>query len=436
MNYLVRPNLGRSSRLERFPWLIFLFIAAVFFLSFHNLEMSRRGIEAFNASTDEIVTGVAEGSLSKRIALLSLGIFAIVKLIEHRGIRLRINDLLGWTMAFFTGWAILSLVWAEDRALSFRRLVILLILCLAAAAIARCFTLRRIVLLTFFCSIVFLLIGVSAELALGTFRPFASGYRFAGTLHPNHQGINCALLLLSGVAAADGQRFRRILFRVCALLGFVFLILTGSRTASAAGVLALAVYLTAVSSWRARAAAALGLVMAVGILALAFGPTFLPDIKNAVMFGRDDFAADAFHPRTGIWDEVGGYIQERPILGYGYGGFWNQHHINEVSASQNWGVGAGHSAYVDCILDLGAVGLAAYVLVLLGGIVRSFTFHKAQGAPYFAFSGSLLIFCLADGLLESAMLEGTFLMFLSMTVLVRIAFACSPEADQGAICES
>ncbi len=169
-------------------------------------------------------------------------------------------------MLFFAGWAVLSLAWAEDTALTFRRLVVFAILCLAAAAIARRYSLREIVLLTFFCSILFLLIGVSAEILLGTFRPFAPGYRFAGTLHPNHQGINCALLLLSGVAAADTEKRGRMLFRACALLGLVFLILTASRTTFAAAMLALALYLAAVSSRWAKTALGLGLGIAFCVL--------------------------------------------------------------------------------------------------------------------------------------------------------------------------
>jgi O-antigen ligase len=413
---------------------MFLFLAAVFFLCEHDLYLSKRGPEAFNASP--VGAAVTEGSLSRRIVFLSLGLFGVASLVRRRGARLQINSQLGRIMVFFAGWAVLSLVWAEDTALTLRRLVVFAILCIAAAAIARTCSLREIVLLTFFCSALFLVIGMSAEIALGTFRPFAPGYRFAGTQHWTYQGINCALLLLSGVAAGDIEKRRRMLFRACALLGLIFLILTATRGAFAAAFLALSVYLIAVCSGRAKIilAPVLGIVFCAVVL--IFGNTLLADVKSAVMLGRDDSTVDSFTGRTAIWEDCRKYIEERPVLGYGYGSFWNERHIAEISNLEDWEVAGGHSSYIDCLLDLGLVGLAAYFLVLLSGVGRSFALYRASHAHAFAFSAAFLIFCLADGLLESVMLEGTLLTFLSILALVRLGFVCGPEATEGSIGET
>jgi exopolysaccharide production protein ExoQ len=425
MNYLAWPQSGTTSRIRRFPWLTFLFLAVVFFLCQHDLLYSNKVTETFNPSQDELIGALDAGSLSRRVALLALALFAVASLDRHRGARLRINGPLGWTTLFFASWAVLSLVWAEDAALTFRRLLVFATLCLAATAIARRFSLREVVLLTFFCSILFLIIGVSAEIALGTFRPFTPGYRFAGTLHPNHQGINCALLLLSGFAVADAQKRRRVLFRACALVGLVFLILAASRTAFAAALLALAVYLAAVSSRWSKTVLGLGLGIIFCFLLMVFGSAWLPGLKGAAMLGRDDSSVDSLNGRTGIWDEVHHYIHERPILGYGYGGFWSERHITEITqilATQTFGVGEAHSAYLECLLDLGFVGLAAYVFALLGGIARSFALYRASQAPAYAFSGAFLIFCVANGLLESAILLSIILTFLIILVLIELGF--------------
>ncbi len=410
-----------ASQVERFPWLMFLFLAAMLFLP-HDLYFSKKGIEAFNLSERELVTRAAEHSLSSRIVFLSLGLFAVAGLLSRRGTRLRIIGPLGWTLLFFASWAVLSLAWAEDADLTLRRLAAFGILCLAAAATARRCSLREIILLTFFCSGLFLFIGVSAEIALGTFRPFTSGYRFAGTLHPNGQGMNCALLLLSGVAAADTGKQRRMLFRACALLGLAFLIFTGSRTAFAAAIVALAVYLGAVCSRPTKIAIACALGVALCVLLLVLGKALVPDLKSAAMLGRDDLAIESFNGRTGIWGDVGPYIHLRPIIGYGYGGFWTPAHISVISEEEGWGVPEGHSAYLECLLNLGLVGLAAYVLALLGGIARSFALHRASQAHTFAFTGAFLTFCLAHGLLESAVLLSMQLSFLAMAVLIELGF--------------
>ncbi len=307
-------------------------------------------------------------------------------------------------------------------ALTLRRLVAFGVFCIAAAAIANRFSTREIVLWTFFVTALFLLIGISAEVLLGTFRPFSSGYRFAGTIDPNNQGVNCALLLLSGVAAANVDKRRRMLFRLCALIGFIFLILTASRTSFAAAILALAAYLAAECSGRAKIAIAYALGIAFCVLLLALGNATLPVLKSGAMLGREDSGVDSLHGRTGIWDDVGYYTDRHPVLGYGFGAFWTPAHISEVSEEEKWGVPNSHSAYLDYLLTLGAVGLVVYVLLLLAGIKRAFLLHRLSGNSAFSFCGALLVFCALDGLLESAAVSPSLLMFLSWAVLTSLAF--------------
>jgi exopolysaccharide production protein ExoQ len=405
------------------PWLLFLFLTVLLFFVYHDLSFSRNGADNYNPSEDNLAVAVAEGSTTRRIALLSLGLFAIVTLVRHRADgRLRIQGSLGWFVLAFVSWAFVSLIWAEDRGLTFTRLTVFLIFCIAALAVACRFSLREIILWTFFTSVIFLIVGVTGELFFGRFRPFAPGYRFAGTLHPNHQGINCALLLLSGFAAAFTEKRRRILFRVCTLLGLVFLILTASRTAFAAALLALTVYLGAVIPKRMKLAMAYALSIILCILLLFLANGFLPNLKATIMLGRDDSTVGSFGGRTEVWNEIGYYIQQSPILGYGYGGFWTPSHISELSKEENWGIPNSHSAYLDYLLTLGAVGLVVYALLLFAGIRRAFQLQKLSRDSAYAFCGVLLVFCTMNGLLESAPTEPSSLMLLSMAVLARMAF--------------
>ncbi len=404
------------------PWLVFLFLAAVLFLVYHDFSYSRSGIGNYDSSADEIAGVVAEGSVSRRIALVSLAIFAVVNLIRHRADgRMQIKNPLGWILLGFAAWALVSPIWAEDRALTFTRVAVFGIFCIAAVAIARRLSLREIILWAFSTSGIYLAIGVLAEVFFGTFRPLASGYRFAGTLHPNGQGINCALLLLSGVAAADVDKTRRTLFRICAFIGFIFLVLTASRTAFAAAILALAVYFGAIWSKRAKLAMAYGLSVIFCLLLLFLPAGSLQNLQAAIMLGRDNTPLGSFNGRAGIWDEIGHYVQRRPILGYGYGGFWTPSRINEISEEEKWGIPNSHSAYLDYLLSLGAVGLVAYLSLLIAGIWRSFRFQRLFHNSAFAYCGGLLVFCAFDGFLESAVIDPSLLMFLSCVVLVSLS---------------
>ena len=416
------PHARPALQVRPAPWLVFLFLATVLFFVYHDLSNARSPIGNYDGSPDLIVGMVADGSISRRIALISLGIFAIATLIRHRvDDRLRISGSLGWTLVAFAVWVLVSLLWAEDRALTLTRVTVFAILCVAAVAVVRSFSLREIILWAFFTSGAYLAIGVLAEVLFGTFRPFASGYRFAGTLHPNSQGINCAVLLLSGIAAADLEKGKRALYRVCTFVGFAFLVLTASRTAFAAALLALAVYFGVVSSKRAKMAMAYALSIVFCVLLLGLGSAFLPDLKSAVMLGREDSSVGSFNGRTGIWEEISSYVQRRPILGYGYGGFWTPSRISEISEAEKWGIPNSHSAYLDNLLTLGAVGLIAYVFLLFAGIRRAFHLHKLSRNSAYAFCGTLLVFCAINGFLESAAANPSLPMFMTLVILTWLA---------------
>jgi exopolysaccharide production protein ExoQ len=427
MSAITYPITSPLERVSRAPWLVFWFLAVVVFLVCNDISHSTKGPD-FNPSENDIVASVGEGSLNHRVGLLALGLFAIVTLVRNRrDARLHVKTL-GRILLGFVAWSMLSIIWTEDFDLTLRRLVVFGIFCIAAAAIASRFSARDIVLWTVFVTALFLLVGISAELFLGTFRPFTSGYRFAGTIDPNNQGVNCALLLLSGLTATRMERHRRTLFRMCALAGSIFLVLSASRTSFAAALVAVATYFAFVCSTKAKIAIAFVLSVTFCFLLIAFGSSTSSNLRSALLLGRDDSGVDSFHGRSGIWDDVGYYIARRPVLGYGYGSFWTPAHISEVSNEEKWGVPNAHSAYVDYLLSLGAVGLFAYLISLFGGIRLAIQFHKRSHNPAFAFCCALLVFCALDGLLESAVVNPSLLMFLNCVVLAFLAFGGTPHS--------
>jgi exopolysaccharide production protein ExoQ len=180
--------------------------------------------------------------------------------------------------------------------------------------------------------------------------------------------------------------------------------------------------------------ATLGLVLVVLPLLSGIGD-IVPSLESAFMLGRTNSSDESFNGRGWIWEHLHDYIDQRPLLGYGYGGFWDDHHIQELTAlsdSDDFGVAESHDAYIQCLLDLGAIGLAAYLLAMLGGLVRSFASYKTTRAPEFAFSAAFLVFCLANGVLESAIVVSMFLTFIIMAVLIKLGFRSSvaqPHAE-------
>jgi exopolysaccharide production protein ExoQ len=422
------PSATSAAQIGRPPWLVFVFLTIVFFFVYHDIATARDG---YYPSQDELAAAVAEGSASRRIALLALGAFAMVSLIRQRaGGRIRINGALGFLVVGFAGLAFVSPVWAEDRLLSLTRVAVLAILCIAALAITLRYSLREIILWALFSSGAYVALGILLELIFGNFHPLASGYRFAGTLHPNSQGINCAILLLSAVATADLEKTGRMFFRICAVVGFVFLALTASRTAFAAALVALALYGGVMWSRRSKLAIAYALSVAFCLVGLILGDAFWPILKSAAMLGREDSSGASFNGRIGVWDEIGPYVQRRPILGYGYGGFWTPSRITEISEGEKWGIPNSHSAYLDNLLALGAVGLLTYVFLLLFGIRRAFRFLRVSGDPAYAFCGALLVFCAIDGFLETAAANPSLPMLLCLVVLTHLVLKSEPRGYQ------
>jgi exopolysaccharide production protein ExoQ len=415
----------------RRPWLLFLFLAGIFFAIYHDFSYAKQGVGNYNNSADIYITGVDEGSLAREIAVVSLGIFAVISLARSRAhIRLLSTSLVGWVALSFVAWAFLSFLWAEDMALTFKRLMVFAILCVASVAVAHRLSFREIILWTLLSSSIFLIISILAEIAFGSFQPFASGYRLGGTLHPNGQGIDCGLLVLSAVAAADVERRRRGFFRVCALLGFLLLILTQSRAALGALPLALVVYFAATCSKRTRVIAVFVLAIVLGISFIASGGALVSSLKNAITLQRDDAGIASFNGRLGLWKDLGYFIERRPLLGYGYGGFWTPAHINVISAEEKWPVPEGHSAYLDCVLTLGFVGLLFYSFVLFAGIARAFRFQIGQRNPALAFCGAVLVFTALIGFLESGATSPSLCMFLCMVILVQIGFCISSKRER------
>src|SRR5690606_23459802 len=131
-----------------------------------------------------------------------------------------------------------------DPVLSGKRLLVLVMMLVGAAGLARQFTLDALMRVVAICTALHLALGVGTELWLGTFAPLRTGYRFAGTLHPNQQGINCALLALSAVYLGRVGRTRagRLTASAALTLAMGFLLLTRSRTSLAAAGIALLLF--------------------------------------------------------------------------------------------------------------------------------------------------------------------------------------------------
>ena len=429
MSYIHYSRVKAPSSKPHFPWLVFLFLAGAFFLSSHDPSGAQRTLDDYNRSQDDIVEGVSSGSTVRQVALLALGAAGALSLISYSAPRrLRPSGFGTYVVCAFAAWAGISVLWADDAGMALKRLVATGILCLAAVAIVRMFSLREIVIWVFFTTAAFLVISIGLEILAGAFQPWASGYRFAGTQHPNDEGIECGLLVLSGLVASQLDKARLWLYRSFAGAGMAFLLLTESRTSVIATFFAVAVYL-GVSSWAASKKVILvSSIIATGLVVATLATGLSPVLTNALSKQRDgDAGVESFAGRTRIWQDVTAYILRRPLTGHGYGSFWTPEHINTISDDEQWGVPDSHSAYVDYLLTIGAVGLILYLACLIQGLWRSLSLSHASENKGIPFLTGILIFGAIDGFFESSIGEGSLLMFLCIIVLTWLAFTPVPQ---------
>ena len=205
----------------------------VFYVMEHSLFASVEVAQFGLALAADKAAAVADGSISRRLAYVAFAAYGAIDWRRPAKFDLAPRGVLGAMVLGYLGLAVSSLAWSVSPMLSLRRLTALGLLAIGVTGMLRRFSGPAIVKLIALMALGYLLIGVGAELALGMFTPWAGGYRFAGTLHPNIQGTNCAALVLSAATLAGLRQRSRRLFVAIACFGFGFLLLTGSRTALA-----------------------------------------------------------------------------------------------------------------------------------------------------------------------------------------------------------
>jgi O-antigen ligase len=130
--------------------------------------------------------------------------------------------------------------------------------------------------------------------------------------------------------------------------------------------------------------------------------------------------------RDAVWDESLRAAAERPVLGYGYGAFWEgSGAADDIRARLQWPVPNGHNGLLDVALDLGLVGAALMVLLVLALLVRG-AYDAARGSQDAAVLrlsvGALLIL---RNTVESGLLQQNTL----LTVLLVVALAIPAHTE-------
>lgn len=203
--------------------------------------------------------------------------------------------------------------------------------------------------------------GVMQEIHVGAWRGLWWEKNTLGAM------MGWAMLSFAGMAAFDARR--RMMWLALLAPAFALVLLSTSRTALLAALIALAgpmMIAMARRDFTFGAMAVMAGVIGVGlaVLVLAIGPVVLLEAlgRDATLTGR-----------TEIWEALFRQMADRPWLGFGYGAFWQVENGPAFWVRQEtvWPVPTAHNGWLETALSMGLVGVILAAIAYLGALVRA-----------------------------------------------------------------
>lgn len=416
---------------QAFPWLLFAVTWAALFGIQQRMDAPCQSNEG---SVADIISTARNGSLPHQLLTLLLGAIGVALIYRGRR-RLHLQGLVGYLYCAYFSWILLSATWADDLPITARRQL--------AFVLMSIFTLGCVVrmnprtLSTFVVGIATfnLVPGLIAEMRCGDLKSFLDIRRFGGTLDPNIQGASLSMaviFLLWHAARTYGYVRFWVLFASAVLL--LFVAMTGSRSSMLAlgAALGLSALMVLLRKERKRLSTIVPLLVitsgiaGTGAIAVSSGAIQLCQrgAINALRTERDYGDVTELTGRVLIWQECLAFAAERPVLGYGFGDFWSNQRAETISDDLKWPVPHAHSAYLDQLLSLGAPGLAAYILLLLGCFLVYIArfFGRSSSSEAYGAWAALSLFVIIHGTTESITVLPTFPEFVLALGILHLAF--------------
>ena len=339
-----------SGRLER----IYAFVGVVYYeQGIIQALRNARGAEALKPGSSDIVSTVTQLA----ILLVLLGIVAA----RRRDYLPLLRPMLPYLA--IVGLCFLSAAWSDNPVPTLRRSLTLGSCVLFGVYLAQTLGLGGMVALAGRCAVFLGAMSIAVFAAVPSIgRETALGYENAmrGVFSQKNPMAECMLL---GVGCYcyrlldEGFRFGH-----AACAGLLLLCILLSRSATSFGIAAIVLYSASLMAARTRPRLRLGLCFVAGWVGLTLLAIVLvaPELLAAVS-GRDA----SLTGRGPLWHEVMGVIARRPLLGHGYAGFWNEdsREVQYLWLKAGWRAPDSHDGYLDVLVEIGVVGLAAYLFM-------------------------------------------------------------------------
>ena len=413
MSDVSQPSSLGESWSTRFPigWLtspigltIFLAAATAFvFFSEHDIKISK--LDQFVADIEDQESWAAGGNKFRQIAFLACAAIGSMSLLFGSTGKFRLN-LPVVLIVFYILWAGASVVWSIDSGTTMRRYILVICCLIGCFGFSRFLRVQDVVGAAVLMPLAYLILGVGAELLLGTFRPHVDEYRFAGTMHPNIQAANLAVGAIAAWVMANVRPQAKLVFYGIFCLLFLFLILTKCRSATGAVPVALGAIWLASQPTRnilIGILASFWLFASIGLICLVSGFDPITEYQEVLLLGRGEETGSSLTGRLPLWQELTKYVAANPWRGYGFKSFWTPRHIYEIAVSQEWVISEAHSTYLDVTLQLGIFGLVLLTLTEFCTLLYAAYVFRVTQQPAYLFLVGGICFCVIRGLTESGL---------------------------------
>ena len=404
-----RPKHVAGAECSRAAW----FVAGLLCLSFigllHDTENSGavddrtaeagRGIE-IDAKVEKNLTAMDTRRMYGLAGLTLVGAFCLQT--APQGVRIRFDAI--WLLVLLgLAWALASYTWSIEQRESFRELIRLFTFTAIGAAVARRFDPRTLcyILLIVFCGSVVTAVGV--EIVAGNFRPWASGYRLAGSLHSNMLGRHALIVgLIAFALARDCKPGHKWWLLMLAMCGIVWL--TGSRTSmvtAAAGLFAVHALGRPVRETLGYLSCGLTVAAALLLGSIVTRQWDSRAIQDAASMGRGGDVT-SFTGRLPLWQTIWHDLGRHDLKGAGYGAFWTVEETDSIASVLQWYPRHAHSAYLETIVNVGWIGL--FFLVAAGLLAERRASQLVRQTNWWEYRvlGALLIAGFVNGIAEAA----------------------------------
>jgi exopolysaccharide production protein ExoQ len=327
--------------------------------------------------------------------------------------------------------AVCSTAWSQDPNLTFRRGLILIGTVLFGLYFGSRFELKEQIHILAWMLLLVLMASAALAIAAPNLGVESGGHlgEWRGLLTTKNGLARIAVLAILVFV------FWRPSYRPLQYFALVFAIMVLAMTRSATGLVVLIALLIVRPLFRLVRTQAKLLVPIAMLLLTAGAALSIVLVTNSdlalALLGRNSTLTG----RTELWHECLVSIMKRPILGYGFDAFWRGMlgESGRVSLAAHWLVPTAHNGALQLWLDLGAIGLALFVLAYAVDVRKSLRFYLRHEGHLRAWPLAYLAFIFFYNFTEVTELEqNNIFTMLLVALAVTVTFRTfEKETDEG-----